>query len=160
RPGERQDQQQHTHNSDQTQLRITEHYPYTRRDVTGVSPSCDLPFSPANSIIVTNPATLAPALATNCALAFIVPPVANTSSMMSTRSPACSASVWISMVGTPSSSSWLAPRVSAGSLPSWQTGTNPAPKANARVGANMKPRASIPDTASTGPIGPAASASG
>src|SRR5699024_9442504 len=48
---------------------------------------------------------------------------------------------------------------SAGSLPSLRTGTNPAPKANASVGANMKPRASMPNTASTGPIGPAASTS-
>src|SRR5439155_18194470 len=55
-----------------------------------------------------------------------VPPVARRSSTMSTRWPSEIASRWISRVFEPYSSAYSTVTVSAGSLPSFRTGTRPA----------------------------------
>ena len=80
-----------------------------------------------------------------------VPPVARTSSIISTRSPGSKASVCTSIVAVPYSSWYSCAYVAPGSLPFFLIGTNPAPSRAATGAARMKPRASIPATLSTGP---------
>ena len=74
------------------------------------------------------PATLPPIRSTSVAVALAVPPVARTSSTISTRSPGATASLWISSVAVPYSSPYSDASVSQGSLPFFRTGMNPAPK--------------------------------
>src|ERR671937_535015 len=76
------------------------------------------------------------------------PPVASRSSTMRTRAPGASASLCISSVADPYSSSYSTETTSAGSLPSFRTGTNPTPSLYAIGAAKMNPRDSMPTTAS------------
>src|SRR3989442_664119 len=83
-----------------------------------------------------------------------VPPVARRSSTMRTFAPGWRASLCISSVADPYSRSYSTDTTSAGSFPSLRTGTNPTPSLYAIGAPKMKPRDSIPTTASTfrGPI--------
>src|SRR5262249_18292503 len=94
--------------------------------------------------------TYAPSYSVSSATALAVPPVAITSSTISTRSPGCSASLCISRWSSPYSSAYETLTVGAGSLPSLRTGTKPAPRRSARRLPRMKPRLSIATTLSAG----------
>src|SRR5437773_3722734 len=89
------------------------------------------------------PAAVAP---TSCAAAVAVPPVASTSSTISTRSPVWTASWCISRASVPYSSVYSTRCVAAGSLPGFRIGTSPAPRASASGAPNRKPRDSIDTT--------------
>src|SRR5439155_8392978 len=78
-----------------------------------------------------------------------VPPVARRSSTMSTFAPGGNASLCISSVADPYSRSYSTETTSAGSLPSFRTGTKPAPSLYAMGAPKMKPRDSMPTTTST-----------
>src|SRR5436309_1945889 len=86
-----------------------------------------------------NPATAAPVPPTSCAAAFAVPPVASTSSTISTRFPGSTASWCISRASEPYSSAYSTRCVAAGSFPGFRMGTSPAPSASAIGAPNKKP---------------------
>ena len=75
-----------------------------------------------------------------------MPPVARRSSWSTTTSPSSIASRWISMVSTPYSLLYDLLIVSAGNLPGFLTGTNPALMSRASIEPPIKPRDSIPTT--------------
>src|SRR3989475_7161174 len=83
-----------------------------------------------------------------------VPPVARRSSTMRTFARGCRPSLGISSVADPYSRSYSTDTTSAGSFPSLRTGTKPTPSLYAIGAPKMKPRDSIPTTASIfrGPI--------
>src|SRR5579875_993341 len=109
------------------------------------------PLRNESSIRTAIPATAAPDCLTRAAVARAVPPVASTSSTISTRSPGPKASWCTSRVAVPYSSWYSCANVADGSLPFLRTGTKPAPLRYATGAARMNPRASIPATLSTGP---------
>ena len=80
--------------------------------------------------------------------AFAVPPVASTSSTMTTESPGLTASRCASNTSVPYSNAYSSRTTSQGNFPALRTGTNPAPKWKATGAARIKPRASIPTTLS------------
>src|SRR6266545_4519562 len=90
------------------------------------------------------PQTFPPSCSTRLPIASTVPPVASTSSWMSTREPCgirsgCSSSAFV-----PYSSWYVALTVSGGSLPGRRAGTKPQPTWRAIAAPRMKPRASAP----------------
>src|SRR5438094_455952 len=81
-------------------------------------------------------------------MASTVPPVASTSSWMTTRAPCAIASAATSRAFSPYSSRYLAVTVSGGSFPGRRAGTNPQPTWQAMAPPSRKPRASAPRTRS------------
>ena len=95
-----------------------------------------------------SPTTSPPSCPTSSASAFAVPPVASTSSWISTRAPSPNASAWSSSVFLPYSSAYSALIVSSGSFPGRRAGTKPHPSLYAIAEPMKKPRASAPTTMS------------
>src|SRR4029450_11903041 len=103
------------------------------------------------------PTTSPPSCSTSSASALAVPPVARTSSWISTRAPSPNASARSSSVFLPYSSAYSALIVSSGSLPGLRAGTKPQPSLYAIAEPTKKPRASAPATmAGVPPPGPVA----
>src|SRR5436190_21117877 len=115
---------------------------YFKNEVTGVGSSCLRPCRNCSSIRNCASRRSPPAFRIRTAAAADVPPVASKSSTSTTRSPAVTASVCISISAWPYSSEYLAVAVMNGSLPRLRIGTKPRPSSYATVDPKRKPRAS------------------
>src|SRR3989442_1768574 len=104
------------------------------------------PFKKSSSIRNVKPTTAAPRVRTSRAAAVAVPPVANTSSTINTRSSPVTASVCISSASVPYSSAYSTRPRSAGSFPGFRIGTSPALSPSAIGAPSRKPRDSMDTT--------------